>query len=564
MIAAYAFLGLFRLGSYDLQIDEGRFGLSGLNILADPHQLATVSEEPLGGPGTKAYLYPLLEAASISVLGKNEYAVRSVNVLILLLTAFFLYGLVRFLTEDRIVCFLSLSLFLLNPGTITYARMAMPEPSVVFWGCAGLYACAVFYETEEWLWAVLCGVALGLAFLSKFWLVFPFALACFALFALKFIQKKKVRFLAIPLAAFVVFLLVASSHLLLVWLLEPRQLSYWLGMYFGTTLSSRVAGSGYDPAMWFRPWWFYLSAFFKASFFGLPLVFLGIANLWKDKLRETAAVVASLLLLVPILSVFIVKEAAYMFPAYPGIMVLMALGLRYFFRGAASQEVALSTVFSMLLAGWLYSKAVFELRDLIMIEALYFVYLASGLTFERCRVSARRLAAAGLVTAMLFTSAVAIRRDMVHRTFFRETALYFKSDLQMEPPQEVCFVSGEYPSLSFYTFRTGQYWQTYNFQEDFSTFERNLREHRRVFYIADRNGTLYGGSPSSAEWQALQEQTHDVTPDVERFIGHNISFRIFVPVDSRYQTGGVNDLSRFQNSKMIVLRAEEPTGRIVR
>jgi 4-amino-4-deoxy-L-arabinose transferase-like glycosyltransferase len=526
-------LGLFRLGSYDLQTDEGRFGVSGLNILADPHQLATVSEDPLGGPGTKAYMYPLLEAVSIYLFGKNEYAVRSVNVLILLLTAFFLYGLAWFLTKDRVVCLLSLSIFLLDPGTLTYARTAMPEPSVVLWGCAGLYVCAAFYETEKWFWAVLCGAALGLAFLSKFWLVLPFGLACFALFALKFIQKKTARFLAIPLAAFVIFLLVGSSHLLLVWLLEPRELSYWLGMYLGTTLSSRAAGGGFDPAMWFRPWWFYLGAFFKASFFGLPLVFLGVANLWKDRLRETAAVVASLLLLVPILSVFIVKEAAYMFPAYPGIVILMALGLRYFFRRAAGQEVVFSTVLSMLLAGWFFSKGVFELRYLLMIEALYFVFLAAGLASQRYCVSVRRLTAAGLVTAMLFTSCVAIRRDMVHRTFFRETALYFKKDLQMERPQEVSFVSGEYPSLSFYTFRTGQYWQTYNFQEDFSTFESNLREHRRIFYIADRNGTLHGGSPSSAEWQALQKQTHDITPDVEKFIGHNISFRIFVPVDSR-------------------------------
>src|SRR6266849_2951929 len=72
VFVVYFTLALFKLGSSELGIDEGRFGVSAINILSDRHQLATVSEDPLGEPGTKPYGYPIVLGAAVWLLGKTE------------------------------------------------------------------------------------------------------------------------------------------------------------------------------------------------------------------------------------------------------------------------------------------------------------------------------------------------------------------------------------------------------------------------------------------------------------------------------------------------------------
>jgi hypothetical protein len=87
-LLAYGALALFQLGKADLDTDEGRYGISALNILYDYHQIAIVSPEPGGVPwSTWPYMYPLELAGSIVLLGKTEFALRVVNVLLMLLTA---------------------------------------------------------------------------------------------------------------------------------------------------------------------------------------------------------------------------------------------------------------------------------------------------------------------------------------------------------------------------------------------------------------------------------------------------------------------------------------------
>jgi hypothetical protein len=128
---------------------------------------------------------------------------------------------------------------------------------------------------------------------------------------------------------------------------------------------------------------------------------------------------------------------------------------------------------------------------------------------------------------------MAVRRTLEHRTYYREIAEYFKSSLSSLSPGKVAFVSPEFGAISFPTFRTGQYWQTYYFHEDDAAFERDLMDRRQVFYVVDPSGKLYGGQPSPGEWQALQEHAREITPKVEAFIGHRIALRIFVPSGTR-------------------------------
>src|SRR5208337_2176554 len=159
VLLAYGALALYHLGVPDLDADEGRYGTSALNILNDYHQIAIVSPDPGGVPwSTWPYAYPSLLAGSIVLLGKTEFALRLVNVVLMLLTALCIYRLAVLLIKDRTIALLAFGLFLLNPPTIAYARSAMAEPSVVFWGCAAMVAAASYRESGRPVYAALSGV----------------------------------------------------------------------------------------------------------------------------------------------------------------------------------------------------------------------------------------------------------------------------------------------------------------------------------------------------------------------------------------------------------------------
>lgn len=529
----YAGFACAKLGWSDLSQDEGCFGISALNIRADFHQLAMVGERPAGPAASKPFLYPLFLLTSISVFGQNAFALRIVNVVALAVASLFFYWSARSLLKESISALLASAFFLLNAGTISYARSVTADPFVVLWGCVGLFGASIFYAEGRPRWALLSGVGLGLAFLSKLWLIFPYALACLALFLFKVSTKKSLSFFALPVLAFVTFLFVSSLHLLTVMILTPHDLSHWLGTYFGISLGSRVAGGGFDPAMWYRPWWFYFAGVFKITFFAFPMILLGIPALTRRRDAILAAVVVALILPIFVLSLFRVKETIYVFPVFPGLALLVALGLDYFFRSANRAEIIASTILSMLVAAWFYRHGVFLQRELILIEALYLVYLMAGLAGPRYGVLTRRVVATVLVPTIFVVGVTAVRRTLEHRTYYREVAEYFKNSLSSLPPGKVAFVSPEFGAISFPTFRTGQYWQTYYFHEDDAAFERDLMDRQQVFYVVDPSGKLYGGQPSPGKWQALQEHAHEITPEVEAFIGHRIALRIFVPSGTR-------------------------------
>jgi 4-amino-4-deoxy-L-arabinose transferase-like glycosyltransferase len=529
LLAIYSGFVCAKLGASDLTQDEGSFGISALNIRADYHQLAMVGEQPAGPAASKPFLYPVFLLSSIFVFGQNAFAIRIVNVIALAVASIFLYASARSLLKDDILALLASSFFLLNAGTISYGRLVTADPFVVLWGCVGLFGAVRFYEEERARWAMLSGFGLGLAFLSKLWLIFPYALACLVLFVLKFLTKKGLRFFALPLLAFVIFLFISSLHLLAVIILTPHDLSHWLDTYFGISLGSRVAGGGFDPAMWYRPWWFYFAGVFKITFFVFPMILLGTPALTKRRNLVLTAVVVALILPIFLLSLFRVKETVYIFPVFPGLAIVVALGLDYFFRTATRTGIITFTIVSMLVAAWFYRQSVFAQRELILIEVFYLVYLLAGFAGSHYSVLTRAIVVTALLLATFVVGIMAVRRTLEHRTYYREIAEYFKNRLRSLAPGNVAFVSPEFAALSFSTFRTGQYWQTYYFHEDDAVFERDLIDRRQVFYVVDPSGKLYGGQPSPGEWQALREHAHEISPEVEAFIGHPIALRIFVP-----------------------------------
>jgi 4-amino-4-deoxy-L-arabinose transferase-like glycosyltransferase len=529
VFVVYFSLAWFKFGSSEVGIDEGRFGISGINILSDHHQLATVSEDPLGQPGTKPFGYPVLLAASLWALGKTEFALRTVNVIVLAVAALLLYGFVVLVQSDRTPALLTFALFLLNPGSLTYARTAMPEPLVVAAGCLALFCAAKFFTKKSLPWAAACGLALGVGFLSKMWLVLAFVLACFSVLALKLVAERKRVFLVGILLAFLSFLFVAASHLLLVLWLTPSAWSHWMGIYFLFSFGSRVAGTGYDPVMWYRPWWFYLAAVFKASFFGLPLLILGVQAVRKRVNVPLLAVLLSLVLPVFAFSLFQVKQASYIYPTYPALALLLALGWLYLVRDASRVELFFASLFSTGATAFFFAKSVFAWRECAALLAMNLLYFTTVLVGARSNPLVRYGVGAAVFSALLFADALVVKQSIQPPAYYREIAEYFKPQLLSRKPQDVAFTAPAFPAMEFYTFRSGEYWETFYVKKSAVEEAGDLRHGARVFYVVDPSQTVYGGKMSPDRLEALREYGSDVTEDIEKKLGHAIPLRVFVP-----------------------------------
>jgi 4-amino-4-deoxy-L-arabinose transferase-like glycosyltransferase len=532
-IGIYLALSCFRLGWTDLSSDEGRFGLSATNILTDRHQLAIVSEDPLGPPGTKPYMYPLTIAAVFTLLGKSEFTLRFVSVLSLLVAAFCFFALSMILTGNRTLSWLVFALFLLNPATITYARVAIPEPLVAAFGSLGLVAMAKFRDMPRTRWAILGGIAFGCGFLSKLWLVGPFILAASLLILEHWYRRRENRMIAGLGVAAMSFLIVAASHLLFVLWLAPPSLPHWENIYFIFSMKGRAGGVGYDPDMWYRPWWFYIAAVFKGSFFGLPLVFLGAWSLVKLRSWPLALVFVGLFSPVVVFSFFRVKQATYVFPAIVAITFLMSEGFLYLRSNTDWERLAVATMVSLGLAFFFWrGVGALQRQEFLQVVLLFILYLGIAGLWVRYRRAAESVLSLVVITTLLFAGIVVVRKNLDHRTYYREIASFFTERLKSRKPQDIVFVSPEFPAFEFYTFRCGQYWKTFYFNETYAEFFANLRGGNRVFYVVDPSGQLYGSKVDSDKLAALQDYAIDVTSQVEKDVGHSIPLRVFIPRDS--------------------------------
>ena len=533
VLLLYCGLTLFRLGWSDLGSDEGRFGISAVNILTDWRQLAVVSENPLGRYATKPFLYPSTIAASVCLFGNNEFAIRAVNVVALAAAAFFVFALVSLLFPDHTLPLLTFGGFLLNPWTISYARTGMPEPELVFWGCVSLYAAVKFYLSGRTLWATLCGLALGLAFLCKIWLVYPFALGCAVFFGSKLAAERNGRSLANCVTTLATFALVAGSHLLLAWRVAPQTLTDWLQLYYRITFKSRLAGEGFDPQMWCLPWWVYFGTVFRASFFALPLVLAGAYDMAKVGSLRVNGLILSLLSPCLLFSFFRVKQPSYIYPAFPALALLIAHGVRCYFGRLTATNLLVASLLSVLAALLLFHYGLFGRGALAGILVLYLFFGASGLLPFHLRPLANRVMLCASICGMLLAGIVVIRQSLRHRTYYREICSYFAPMLQDYKPQDVVFTAPEFPALQFYTFRSGEYWQTYVVHQPVADFVAGLESASKVFYVVDRSGSLYGGEVSEDKLAALREYAIDVTPEIERSIRHKLDLTVFVPSAGR-------------------------------
>lgn len=280
--------------------------------------------------------------------------------------------------------------------------------------------------------------------------------------------------------------------------------------------------------MWIHPWWFYLAALFKATFFGLPVLYLAISTLVRRGERALIAINAAMLSPLLVLSLFTVKQTSYAYPAFPAIAFLLAYGTLATLRNRTRSPLIIASIFSAATAVFFYSVDAIALEELALIAGLYSLYIIASLTIERYRRFSAAVVVGSALAALLAANLVAFRTSLQHRTYYRELAGYFRPSLALTAPQKVIFQAPEFSGLEFYLFRSGEYWHTYYFHESYEEFLTDLKEGTKAFYVVDPTGTLYGSNLSGEKFKALQTYATDETSQVEHAIGRKLGLQVFV------------------------------------
>jgi hypothetical protein len=316
----------------------------------------------------------------------------------------------------------------------------------------------------------------------------------------------------------------------LVRLLAPESLPTWLVTYFRGAAATRFAGAGYDPRMWYKPGWFYLSILFKSQLFGLPLLYLGISDVVRRRRFLTLGCLAWLLGPVLVLSLFKVKEAPYICSAYPALAILMACGFQPFFRSIQSLEVMLSTLASVAFAMFFFAVGALTWGQFILLLPLYAIYLIAAPMKMPLFTWRRRATIVAAVASLLFADGVVVSRQLQHQPHSRDIASYFRPRLGPFRAGAVVFTAPEYPAIGFYLFRQGEYWDVYTAHNSDELFRYDLENGNRMFYVVDPSQTIYGAR-LKPEWiRLLKRNTRDITADVERATGAKLSLRVLVPL----------------------------------
>ena len=524
-LATYMGFALFALARPDLDVDEGRYGIAALNILADYRQLATVSMTPGGGPFDKPYAYPLALAASVAILGKTDFALRIVSVLALALSTVLIYRTMRHFTGEPLVGAVTAAVFAVNAGTITYARFALPEPLVMLFGCVALYFLSRYDAAPRALYALAIGIALGGAFLSKLWLSYPFVLAVLSYFGVVIVRERARRHVLHMALAVGALACTGLSHVALVLLLTPGDLSHWLNMYFVFAFKSRIGGASYDPQMWIRSWWFYAAATFKATFFVLPFLLDGVPALARHPSRKLQVIALSLLTPIALLSLFTVKQASYMYAAYPALCLLVALGVARSGYTARPPSLAAS-IASVIIALLAHSVGVIRAHELLLMAGLYGAYVVAAIAARWNRVALVRVAVTGSVAAALIGAWLGVSRTLEHQSGYRHLAPHIQAYLGVSNPRT--FVAPEYPVLEFYTFRSGEYWGTFYERRPDDELVALITSGGRDVYVVDPSSRLYGSVESHRVLATLDAHAVNITPDIEHAVGRTLPVRVFV------------------------------------
>ncbi len=264
---------------------------------------------------------------------------------------------------------------------ITYAFEA--EILLAGFGCFSL-AFALLASTShqpKLSYAALSGIFLGLAFLSKLWLVLPIAMAVSLVWLQKAITAKQLK-LILCFAA--LFLVTASSHLTLIFFIDPETLHQWLRVYFSVfgygegPASTKFSGVESHPE-WSHGFHYYFGAIPRELGLSVLIILSGlylcrnviVQHVQRDFLLQCALTPIALGLFIGVifLSIPSIKEPLYVLSITAPLVALSAFFILYIFSFLETKRLQLyfllTTLFITSLSAWIASPLSVTLRDTI-------------------------------------------------------------------------------------------------------------------------------------------------------------------------------------------------------
>jgi len=519
-VAGIAWLALSPPGRNDLVGgDEGFYGTMARNVLASREQLVSPSLSPLGTPGDKPPLYPLLIAPFVRAWGPVPASVRALSAPCAVVVAGGAGALVGMAAGPWTAAFATALLATLPWFTDASRSAAAELPLTAF---ATLALLVLAFEPRSRARAMLAGAALGLAFLCKLWLVAPAALA-----ALAMVARRDPRARGVALALVGTALAVGALHLAVVALVQPQAFAHWSYIYLGRSLVERVSGAGYAD-YWRRPPGAYWALATRALGLVLPFVAIGAENAWRRRaepvLRALLVWSAGLLLL----SMFRVKSGGYAYVVMPAWAALAALGLDAIARGVRASPWPL--VAGAALTSPLVSALGAQGLSTPAWAAVWVAGSALAWLARRPRFPAAKLAAAwALVAIALGTARSGVRLSAPYHTpGYARVAAAIAPRLAGTPPEEACFIGPEVPTFDYHLFRTGRYWTTPMEPWTGARAQALRDDHRFKVFIVDPTRSFYGGWPDSATVRWLERETTEITSRIPPGPGGERPLRVFV------------------------------------
>jgi len=212
--------------------DEGYYGVMARNILNDPRYIVNTSLSPLGPPGDKPFLYPMVLAGSLLVGGIGEIPMRLVTLLVAASSGIFLM-LIGSELGDRRAGIIAGLMFLFTPLLANTGRTVSAEPLLVLLSLAGVWLFLGAFRNGRSKAGFAAGALFGLAFLTKLWLVaIPMAGIAGGLLFFRLSSKKR-QMTPVIIYALTGFMLFGSLQLLLCLIFSPDTFRHWLGIYTG-------------------------------------------------------------------------------------------------------------------------------------------------------------------------------------------------------------------------------------------------------------------------------------------------------------------------------------------
>ncbi len=296
--------------------------------------------------------YPALLAVMPKLPGFSGMALLSFAAL--LVTVFCTARLVA-LVDNRAGLYTAV-LMSCSPAFLEAHQRIQFEPILTAFCAAGLWLFVFGAWGRHLIVCFVGGTLLGCGFLTKMWLIVPYA---FALIAFCVIEAASVRSLGMSVglrrsvaAGAVGFLITASSHLVFIAVVAPEDLPAWvssvyLGIFSGQGVTGGKLSAVAEYAQRERPTLYYPLVLYRDHFYLVPLALFGLGELLRTPKPRTSRLLAMILgalVAVVALSVPAYKESRYVLAVTPFLYALAGLCLAAFARAPNKLQPATAAV----------------------------------------------------------------------------------------------------------------------------------------------------------------------------------------------------------------------------